>query len=129
MMDAVWDVWGHRNSVEKEDAASQASREVNVHIVEERRKRFNGLDRKSQKLTRQRMDLLVKKHLDCRQAWLLSVEAAPSRAERRRQWHMPPHSVLETVGCAEWRRQQLRGFCGNLIQAWCDLTHWTLVEG
>jgi len=49
MMDAVWDVWGHRNSVEKEDAASQASREVNVHIVEECRKGFDGLDRKSQK--------------------------------------------------------------------------------
>jgi len=70
------------------------------------------------------MDLLVKKQLDHRKAWLLSVEAAPGRAEHRRQRNMPPHSVLKGIGCVAWRR--LGRLHGNRIQEWCDLTHCLL---
>jgi len=79
------------------------SLEVNVCIVTEHQQGFQGLDGKAQTLAGQRMDLLVKKQLDHRKAWLLSVDAARGRAEHRRQRNMPPHSVLKGIGCVAWR--------------------------
>jgi len=112
MMDTAWDMWDHPNSVEKEDATSQESQEDNKRIVAEYQRRFAGLDRKALKLTGQSMDRLLKKQLEYRKAWLLSVDAACGRAEHRQQRNMPPQSALETIGYVEWRRQLCSGFTG-----------------